>query len=495
MILAAGLAAGCAGEEEQAQEAGGSAPVSVYIRNTEGIDAAAINDQPVMEEIRKKSGVDFRIEAGAEEGDDYETKLNLTFSSGDYPGVFASELGLFETGVPRILDSGVLVPLDEYLDRYGKNLKEKIPQEAWDQVTYDGQILGIPEVNPYGEHEKIMYVNQDWLDALNLQKPTNMDEFYEMLVAFRDDDPNGNGQQDEIPLSAREGFEWMPTLEFYGVPEGAWAEGDGGQLVPGWSTEAWKEATAFEQELYEEGLLYREAVTGDTVKDKRDAGLVGVYTHQSQVAAADPKGWGDGNWDVIPWFCADGVAQCGELKYPVARTYQVTDNAADPAEVVKLFDWIVSDEGQETLLYGAEGRSHTKEGGEISYDITRDPDTEFTGEMGEAGGPKWRYYWLRLVNDGLLTEEELVTLYGEEDGAFAARAIEEANKAGVDNHTDGVPPAQILERQPDLANPDEELRVKIITGEEDPEAVDRLFEDWKGRGGDEVMQYVNDNHS
>ena len=41
----------------------------------------------------------------------------------------------------------------------------------------------------------------DALDALGLEMPQTVDEYYETLVAFRDKDPNGNGEQDEIPLA------------------------------------------------------------------------------------------------------------------------------------------------------------------------------------------------------------------------------------------------------------------------------------------------------
>ena len=43
-------------------------------------------------------------------------------------------------------------------------------------------------------------VNKDWLNKLGLKKPTTVDELYDVLVAFRDKDPNGNVKKDEIPF-------------------------------------------------------------------------------------------------------------------------------------------------------------------------------------------------------------------------------------------------------------------------------------------------------
>lgn len=43
-------------------------------------------------------------------------------------------------------------------------------------------------------------INKVWLDKLGLEVPTTLAELKEVLIAFRDGDPNGNGIQDEIPM-------------------------------------------------------------------------------------------------------------------------------------------------------------------------------------------------------------------------------------------------------------------------------------------------------
>lgn len=44
------------------------------------------------------------------------------------------------------------------------------------------------------------FINQKWLDKLGLEMPTTIDELKTVLRAFRDQDPNGNGIADEIPM-------------------------------------------------------------------------------------------------------------------------------------------------------------------------------------------------------------------------------------------------------------------------------------------------------
>lgn len=55
-----------------------------------------------------------------------------------------------------------------------------------------------------------LFINQKWLDKVGMKMPVTLDEFYNVLIAFRDKDPNGNGKKDEIPLSA-------PNLQLYHI--------------------------------------------------------------------------------------------------------------------------------------------------------------------------------------------------------------------------------------------------------------------------------------
>ncbi|MCP1168439.1 type 2 periplasmic-binding domain-containing protein [Limimaricola litoreus] len=69
--------------------------------------------------------------------------------------------------------------------------------------AYDGDMYYIPYL-PDGKYGRAWFVRQDWLDALGPGRPDRVDELYDMLVAFRDDDPNGNGKKNEGPFFVRD---------------------------------------------------------------------------------------------------------------------------------------------------------------------------------------------------------------------------------------------------------------------------------------------------
>jgi len=104
------------------------------------------------------------------------------------------------------VDEGMLYPIDELLD-YMPNFKamlEASPAMQAGVYAPDGHIYAVPSMAD-GSNSYILrfFINSDWLKNVGKEMPTTLDEFYDVLVAFRDQDANGNGDAtDEIPVSA-----------------------------------------------------------------------------------------------------------------------------------------------------------------------------------------------------------------------------------------------------------------------------------------------------
>ena len=96
---------------------------------------------------------------------------------------------------------GALIPLNDLIDQYAPNYKkflEEHPDARYFSTASDGNIYFIPFTQG-GVAASGWFVRQDWLDKLGLKAPNTVKEFYDVLVAIRDNDPNGNGQKDEVP--------------------------------------------------------------------------------------------------------------------------------------------------------------------------------------------------------------------------------------------------------------------------------------------------------
>ncbi len=254
--------------------------------------------------MEEQTGV--HIEFDTVPADGRREKLNLILATGDYPDVFLGFGGDFTNAAILQYGSkeGMLLPLNDYIDQYAPNtLKvfEQYPGSRGKITQLDGNIYILPNVNEcyHCTMAAKMWINQVWLDNLGLEMPTTLDEFYDVLVAFRDNDPNQNGKQDEIPFAGSYLSGWYDTgdrfilncFTYYdlaletsitgaSVPAlGLYVEDD--KIVVPFDKAELKDGLKFMRKLVEEGLYYDGSFTqNDTqltqLAENADANLLGA---------------------------------------------------------------------------------------------------------------------------------------------------------------------------------------------------------------------------
>jgi putative aldouronate transport system substrate-binding protein len=165
-------------------------------------DSASSDDNSLWfyEELEKETNVHVQIE-GIKESD-WQTKVNLMFASGEYPDlILTSPVDIEDYGVSQ----GILLPLDEYIvPEIMPNYFERLQMNSAGVSipASDGQSYFIGKLIAQNvNHEANWFINKLWLDSLGLPIPSTVDELTDTLRAFRDNDPNGNGEKDEIPAS------------------------------------------------------------------------------------------------------------------------------------------------------------------------------------------------------------------------------------------------------------------------------------------------------
>ncbi len=130
--------------------------------------------------------------------------LNVMISSGEYTDLIGSIMNASD-GLDTLIENDVILRLNEYIDQYGYYLSqifEEYPEFYTQVLTYEGNIGLYPtsRLDPSTRYFESFVIRQDWLDTLGLEKPTTVDEWYTVLKAFATRDPNGNGQNDELPF-------------------------------------------------------------------------------------------------------------------------------------------------------------------------------------------------------------------------------------------------------------------------------------------------------
>ena len=220
---------------------------------------------------------------------DWDTKINLMFASTDYPDMIlrGGVVDIEEYGVSQ----GIIVPLDEYIPDNMPNYYSRLYMNDADKSLYasDGQMYRIGNLIAQNvNHQGNDYINKTWLDKLNLEIPTTIDELTDVLRAFRDGDPNGNNQKDEFPMSGgdliNETQGVYTHFAKFGVPLNyqKYVTVDANNKVqfhgyyPGF-----RAACEWLNMLYKEGLFDPESITQDSNvwATKVNAGNVGYTTY------------------------------------------------------------------------------------------------------------------------------------------------------------------------------------------------------------------------
>ncbi len=209
------------------------------------------------------TGVTLNIETVPE--DNWSTALNLRMmEEGDLPDfIYAGQI----TAAQEIDwgdDQEILMPLEDLIPKYMPNLNARLeadPVLKSSITTPEGHIYCLPWINdmPRDLTSGKYWINNAWLKALNIEEPTTVDELYNALVAFKTQDPNGNGIADEIPYSGqKEIVDFYRTVAWWGKNvDNTTLLGttDDGEVYYGPLTEEWKKMVTFWAKAWAEGLV------------------------------------------------------------------------------------------------------------------------------------------------------------------------------------------------------------------------------------------------
>lgn len=220
----------------------------------------------------------------------YLDKRNLLLASNDLPDAFLNSR-FTDDELVRYGTDGTLIPLEGLIEQYAPNLQaifEERPELKAAVTASDGHIYSLPSAEELGLAAVPFFwsINKSWLDALGLDVPTTVDEYHDALVAFKTQDPNGNGKADEIPLSFINNW-WCADIGDLFAALGGIADNSDhrivrdGEVIYTGADERYRDAIATLHEWYEEGLIDPESFTQDDkaylAKGKTETPVLGSY--------------------------------------------------------------------------------------------------------------------------------------------------------------------------------------------------------------------------
>lgn len=234
---------------------------------------ADFNDLQIIKDIEAATNVHIEwIMAGA----GFEEKKSLMLATGDLPDIINRSVTAAE--LVKYGANGTFIPMQDLIDNYAPNTLKLFDETSGLRqflTAPDGNIYGVPRMNsaPWTAANGLGIINKTWLDKLGLAMPTTIEEFYNVLLAFKNGDPNGNGVADEIPmafakfnnagattLSDVNGISYL--MAAFGVPMGLeYMDVKDGKVVSAATTGEYKEAVKYISKMYAEGLIDPESFT------------------------------------------------------------------------------------------------------------------------------------------------------------------------------------------------------------------------------------------
>lgn len=156
-----------------------------------------VEEMKWLQEIEEECNVEVEWEQVRA---DWETVKSTRFASGDIPDLLFNAT----TNSDYTKYTGLFQDLTELIEENAPNIQEmftNVPDTKTLATSGDGKIYSIPKMQTvWPKTNTVLFINKTWLDNLGLEMPTTFSEFEEVMKAFKEKDPNGNGQADEIPL-------------------------------------------------------------------------------------------------------------------------------------------------------------------------------------------------------------------------------------------------------------------------------------------------------
>jgi putative aldouronate transport system substrate-binding protein len=246
------------------------------------------NEMSLVQQLQEDTNIEVDWNLLAPEV--YTEKRNLLLASKDLPDAFINSRFTDEELV-RYGVNGTLIPLEGLIEKYAPNLQavfEARPELEAAVTASDGHIYALPNAEELGLAAVPFFwsINTSWLDALGLPMPTTVDEYHDALVAFKTQDPNGNGKADEIPLSFINNWWCADIGDLFAALGGIADNADhrivrDGKVIYTGADERYRDAIATLHDWYEEGLIDAESFTQDDktylAKGKTETPVLGSY--------------------------------------------------------------------------------------------------------------------------------------------------------------------------------------------------------------------------
>ena len=483
-VMLTGALAGCGTKTASIDKANPSINVMTKAFNADSAPA----DSPVMQELENYLGT--KLNMTWVPSSNYDEKVTAAMGSGEYP--HAMLVGARSSSVIQNSRAGTFWDVTEKLTDSAKfpNLAQS-NEMIKHNMSIDGKVYGVYRARTVGRAG--VSIRKDWLDKLNLEMPKTIDDFYNVLKAFKEQDPDGNGQADTYGMIVTDYLDgplnniaiWMGAPNQYGVNE------ETGKLEPAVTTEEFVNALKFMNKCYNEGLINQDMATysSDKWNEQFLQGKAGVIIDVADRARRLAQNIADlnpnANVDVFGYVTKDANTEPRTLPttgydgyYVFPVTSVVTEEDLD--FVLGVMDKANDQEALNLMNYGIKDRNYTLD--EEGY-VVKSEDASLAKEYAD----------LNQFATGIIATDLKIK--------YTAPVAEKIDAVYKDNEQHAVAnPAEpyvsntYSTRGPQLDAIMKEANTKFIVGQISEDEWLAQRDRWLQQGGQQVIDELNEAH-
>jgi len=484
--------------------------ISIYLDNRSRGALDSYNNSQAMQELQKRTGLKIKFDHPVDTSTD---KVSLMIASGNLPDVLFTSTYFYgawkNSQVKQAAYKGMFLKLDEYVDKFAPNIKKFFAENPDAEASYrmfnpDNGMYTTPVVyndRAYNYYDGY-FIRKDWLDKLGLEVPDTIEDWENVLRAFVNGDPNGNGEKDEVGFSSfayMTKFVFMPAFDVFNW--NYYLNPDTNKITHGVVEPGMKDFLKMMNRWYDEGLVNPEYVTTDqktldylVMNNKLGAFYCDYNNTAIKYVEANP----DMELIPVPMVAnAKGQRRTGKIGKSLTSGYGGLISSKSPyaKEIVRLFDYLFSEEGVELLNWGVEGESYTKDAnGNKTFTelITKNPDGKSVVEAYNA-------YTASGVNGGLAgiydhaVNKALNSSISAKQKALQDKATEYCEQVEKSANMPSTPTTveedkEITDLSGDLNTYIGENFSKFMTGARDIEEYEDFVKEVKKMGMDRILE-------